>query len=77
MNKIFYKEIHAELVNRTLNLLAACNNYCIEIEEKNVFNVLKCIARGFFGKEDRRATQCKTVAWSLEPLQDKSLISII
>lgn len=51
MNNLISKIIKAGLIVGTLDILSAFIYYFIKTGEKNVFNVLKFVASGLFGKE--------------------------
>src|SRR5215218_9257169 len=51
MNKFFLKILQAGIVIGTLDIVSAFIYYLIKTGQKNVFNVLKYIASGIFGKE--------------------------
>jgi uncharacterized membrane protein YagU involved in acid resistance len=51
MNNLISKIIKAGLIVGTLDILSAFIYYFIKTGEKNVFNVLKFVASGIFGKE--------------------------
>ena len=51
MSSLFSKIIKAGLIVGTLDILSAFIYYFIRTGEKNVFNVLKFVASGAFGKE--------------------------
>ncbi len=51
MNNLISKIIKAGLIVGTLDILSAFIYYFIKTGEKNVFNVLRFIASGIFGKE--------------------------
>lgn len=51
MNILISKIIKAGLIVGTLDILSAFIYYFIKTGQKNVFNVLKYIASGIFGKE--------------------------
>lgn len=51
MNNLISKIIKAGLIVGTLDILSAFAYYFINTGEKNIFNVLKFVASGLFGKE--------------------------
>ncbi len=51
MNNLISKIIKAGLIVGTLDILSAFIYYFIKTGDKNVFNVLKYVASGIFGKE--------------------------